>query len=69
MNERGVESPMVHNARGGDISIGHIMKNKWSEGSLRRILDCTAYDGLLEENNQWKTLYNSNYSDIGKRRI
>ena len=57
MNERGVESPMVHNAR-----VGHKhwpqYENKWSEGSLRRILDCTAYDGY------WKKTINGKLCTI-----
>ena len=36
MNERGVESPMVHNARVGHKHWPHY-ENKWSEGSLRRM--------------------------------
>ena len=62
LNERGEESPMVHNARVGHKHWPHY-ENKWSEGALRRILECTAYDGYWEENNQWKGLhpfYNTN---------
>ena len=43
LNERGEESPMVHNARVGHKHWPHY-ENKWSEGALRRILECTAYD-------------------------
>ena len=48
MNERGIESPVVHNAR-----VGHKhwpdYDSKWSEGSVRRILSCTAYDGYWKK--------------------
>ena len=57
MNERGVESPMVHNARVGHKHWPHY-ENKWSEGSLRRILDCTAYDGY------WKKTINGKLCTI-----
>ena len=48
LNERGEESPMVHNARVGHKHWPHY-ENKWSEGALRRILECTAYDGYWQK--------------------
>ena len=48
LNERGEESPMVHNARVGHKHWPHY-ENKWSEGALRRILECTAYDGYWKK--------------------
>lgn len=44
LNERGIEAPMVHNARVGHKHWPHY-DNQWTEGSVRRILGCTAYDG------------------------
>lgn len=48
LNERGEESPMVHNARVGHKHWPHY-ENRWSEGALRRILECTAYDGYWQK--------------------
>lgn len=48
LNERGEESPMVHNARVGHKNWPHY-ENRWSEGALRRILECTAYDGYWKK--------------------
>lgn len=48
MNERGVESPVVHNARVGHKHWPHY-ESKWREASVRRILGCTAYDGYWQK--------------------
>lgn len=48
MNKRGVESPMVHNAR-----VGHKKwpeyENRWGIESVRRIIGCTAYNGYWKK--------------------
>lgn len=48
MNERGIESPMVHNAR-----VGHKKwpeyENRWCIESVRRIIGCTAYNGYWKK--------------------
>lgn len=48
MNERGVESPVVHNARVGHKHWPHY-ESQWQESSIRRILGCTAYDGYWQK--------------------
>lgn len=48
LNERKIEAPMVHNARVGHKRWPHY-ENRWTEGSVRRIIGCTAYDGYWQK--------------------
>lgn len=48
LNESGVESPMVHNARVGHKNWPEY-ENKWLFCAVKRILRCTAYDGYWKK--------------------
>ena len=48
LNDSGIESPMVHNARVGH-KVWPTYDNKWLFCSVKRILRCTAYAGYWQK--------------------
>lgn len=48
LNDSGIESPMVHNARVGH-KVWPTYENKWLFCSVKRILRCTAYAGYWQK--------------------